>query len=227
MNQKIRINKYLSDLGIASRRRIDELISGGNIIINNKKASLGEKVSDEDEIRLNGKIINTKKSEPVIYALNKPCGVLSTTHDELGRKTVIDLIKTKERLYPVGRLDKASTGLIILTNDGNLAYKLTHPKFEVEKEYLVSVNKLISDEKIKKLEAEIKTKNTSFHADKVTKIGFNKYSIILHEGKNREIKKMLSAIGIEVLGLKRTRIGKLELGNLEEASYRKISEDEI
>src|SRR3989338_7503172 len=136
----MRINKYLSRTGYCSRRKADELISAGKITINGKKAVLGQNVSDSDEISAGSKRLNYKEVSVMVYAVNKPRGVVSTAIDEQNRQTVVGLVGVNQRLYPVGRLDKNSTGLILLTNNGDLSHKLTHPKFEVEKEYEVKLN---------------------------------------------------------------------------------------
>ena len=223
----MRINKYLAHVGYCSRRKADEFIHAGKVVVNSNKAVLGQNVSPSDEIKVDNNLIKNKTIVSMVYALNKPKGVVSTTNDEKSRRSVVDLIKSKERLYPVGRLDKNSTGLILMTNNGDLAYQLTHPKFEVEKEYEVLLNSSIENNKIGKLISGIYYKGINYKADRITKIVHNKYSIILHEGKNREIRKMIQAIGKEVVELRRIRIGKLELGDLKDGEYKKLTEQEI
>jgi len=223
----MRINKYLSYLGVGSRRFVDCEIELGKIFVNGKKAVLGQDVSDLDLIKVGNKVITDNKPETTIFALNKPVGIISSAKDDLNRKTVVDFIKYNGRLYPVGRLDKNSSGLILLTNNGDLVNKFTHPKYEVEKEYQVTTNRLIENGKIEKLLAGIKYKGIDYKPDKITKIGFNRYQIVLHEGKNREIRKMLTAIGLEVVALKRVRIGKLELGDLEEGEFIQVNKKQI
>lgn len=227
MIKTIRINKYLAELGIGSRRKIDQLIRLGEINVNEKKAVLGHKIIPGDEVTVQGKIIKPTKVKKLIYALNKPIGYISTVSDELNRRTVTSLIKSNEKLFPVGRLDKNSVGLILLTNNGELAYRLTHPGFEIEKEYEVKTNSLINDSKIAKLISGLKYRGIYYQADKIEKMGFNKYLVVLHEGKNREIRKMLSAVGVEVMELKRTRIGKLILGDLKSGEYKVVSETDL
>ena len=223
----MRINKYLSRTGYCSRRKADELISAGKITINGKKAVLGQNVSDSDEISAGSKTLNYKEVSVVVYAVNKPRGVVSTAIDEQNRQTVVGLVGVNQRLYPVGRLDKNSTGLILLTNNGDLAHKLTHPKFEVEKEYEVKLNSVIDEDAIAKLTRGIKFRGINYQADSIIQTGHNRYNIILHEGKNREIRKMMQAVGAEVLELKRVRIGNLELGDLKEGENRKLTAEEI
>lgn len=223
----MRINKYLARVGYCSRRKADELVSAGKISVNNKMAVLGQNVSEDDKIKINNKLLKIVRSEPIIYALNKPKRIVSTVKDEKNRPSVTDLIKINQRFYPIGRLDKNSTGLILLTNNGDLAYKLTHPKFEVEKEYEVKLNNSIKNDKIEKLTSGISFRGTEYQADQVTRIGHNKYSIVLHEGKNREIRKMMQAIGREVLELKRIRLGNLKLGDLKEGEYKQLDEIDV
>lgn len=223
----MRINKYLAHIGYCSRRKADELIKAGKVVVNGKKAVLGQDVSDSNEITIDGVDLKHAKAKTSIYILNKPKGVVSTVADENNRKTVVDLIGGKQRLYPVGRLDLNSTGLILLTNDGDLAYKLTHPKFEVEKEYQAKLNSPIDGSQISKLEAGIRLRKVNYQADKITPIGHSSYSIVLHEGKNREIRKMIQAVGNEVIELKRIRIGNLTLSDLKEGDSRQLSTEEI
>lgn len=223
----MRINKYLAHIGYCSRRKADELIKLGKVGVNGKKAALGQDVSDSEEITVDGVNLKNTRIKTSVYILNKPKGVVSTAADENNRKTVVGLIKSEERLYPVGRLDLNSTGLILLTNDGDLAYKLTHPKFEVEKEYQVKLNSPLNSSQITKLEAGIRFRKVNYQADKITPAGHSSYSIVLHEGKNREIRKMIQAVGNEVIELKRVRIGNLELADLKEGDFRKLNPEEI
>lgn len=223
----MRINKYLSHIGYCSRRKADELIKAGKTTVNGQKAVLGQAVSANDEISVDGNVLKQAETKPSVYILNKPRGVVSTTVDENNRTTVVDLIATKKRLYPVGRLDQSSTGLILLTNDGDLAYKLTHPKFEVEKEYQVKLILPLDGSQIARLEAGIRFRKVNYRADKITPIGHNSYAIVLHEGKNREIRKMIQAVGSEVIELKRVRIGSLELGDLKEGDSRQLNSNEV
>lgn len=223
----MRINKYLAHIGYCSRRKADELIKLGKVAVNGKKAVLGQDVSDSEEITVDGVNLKHTRVKTSVYILNKPKGVVSTAADENNRKTVVDLIKSRERLYPVGRLDLNSTGLILLTNDGDLAYKLTHPKFEVEKEYQVKLNSPLDSNQIMKLEAGIRFRKVNYQADKITPIGHSSYSIVLHGGKNREIRRMIQAVGSEVIELKRVRIGNLELVDLKEGDFRQLKPEDI
>ena len=228
-SMKMRLNKFLALSGIASRRKCDLLIEQGRIFVNKKQVSeLGEKIDpDLDIVEFDGKKVNLKKS--VYILLNKPEGFLcSCAKRNLSEKTILDLIDVKERIFPVGRLDKNSSGLIILTNDGELALKLTHPSFEKEKEYEVLVNKKITLEFLQSMERGVVIENDyKTRKTKLKKISDKSFSIILKEGKKRQIRQMCQALGYFVVKLKRTRIGKLKLANLKVGEWKKISREDI
>lgn len=214
IDEPIRLQKYLSQMGVSSRRNSEELILAGKILVNGKKAVLGQKVTIKDQISVEGKIVKAQQAQKQVYLLNKPIGVVSSTVNQDQSQTVIDLIGLKEKLYPIGRLDKNTSGLILLTNDGDIAYHLTHPKFKIEKEYLVRINKPLSDDQIKKLLNGIHYKKENYQADKIERISFCNYKITLHEGKNREIRKMIQYLKREVISLQRIKFAGLELGDL-------------
>lgn len=228
---KIRINKYLAQHNIASRRKVDDLITQGRVTINNKKATLGDQINDSlDIVHVDNKEV--KKSTSVgnfeYYALNKPEGVLSTTSDERGRPTVVDFTKSSNRLYPVGRLDFDSKGLILLTNDGDFAYKLTHPKFHIPKTYHVQTKEALQTGqlgRIKKGGIPIDGKLTS--RTDVKKVRNHEFEITLYEGIKRQIRESCKFVGLTVLELKRISIGTLLLGDLKEGEIRKLTQDEI
>ena len=231
----MRINKYLATLGIASRRSIDKLIFESKILVNGKIAIQGMEVNDTDEIIVNGEKIgnNLKKNseEKVYFMLNKPLEILSSSSDNRGRKTVVDLIKTNKRIFPIGRLDYMTTGLIILTNDGELFNRLVHPKSEVYKKYCI---KFLGE--IKKMEIEQLKKGIDLEEGKTlpakissVKIENNKTSmfISIREGRNRQVRRMIEKFGYKVLSLKREKIGELTLGDLPEGKYRELTKEEI
>jgi len=219
----IRLNKYLAQAGICSRRKADEHIGAGDVYVNGAPASLGMRVDPENDcVVFQGQVITPQPQRLVYYALYKPRGVISTARDEKGRTTVVDLVPPQPRVYPVGRLDKDSEGLIILTNDGTLAYELTHPKFEHPKEYEVLVqpqDESLTPKKVKELfEKGIVIEGKQFKADVVH---FNApdaegltLHITLHTGYKRQIRRMCEAIGLSVISLKRVRISKLRLESL-------------
>jgi 23S rRNA pseudouridine2605 synthase len=223
--------KALTEAGIGSRRRMAEAIKQGKVTVNGKTAeSFSQPVdTDVDRVTLNGKSVDLKPDEIICLMLHKPAGLVSTVSDEKGRRTVLDILPDrykKLRLYPVGRLDIDTTGLLLLTNDGDLTYRLTHPKFEHEKEYLVQIKgRLGAEEKIK-LEHGIRLEDGMTHpavVREISRLPYN-YSIIIHEGRKRQVHRMFERLGHPVLALKRVRIGGLTLGNLREGEVRLLSE---
>lgn len=228
-----RLQKIISLSGYCSRRKAEELIEKGKVKVNGEIIrEQGLKVDYTDYIEVEGNPINSKEDK-VYYLLNKPRGVVSTTTDDKGRKTVVDLIKTNKRIYPVGRLDYDTTGLIILTNDGELTNYLIHPKNKVEKVYVAKVKGLITKEDLSKLcnGVIIDGKKTSkamaktLRVDKRTNSSIVK--LIIHEGKNHQVKKMFDAIGYQVLKLKRESISFLTLDGLKSGEYRELSIKEV
>lgn len=226
----IRLNKYLASVGIASRRKVDELIEAGKVRVNSQKAQLGQQVEPErDEIVVSGRKIG-KRENLVYIILNKPKGVTSTVSDEHAQKTVLDLVKVKERVFPVGRLDVLSEGLILLTNDGELAQKLTHPKFHVAKRYEVLISGSVSAGKLEKLRGGVVLDDgVTAPADvKVLHKSHNTLlEMVLYEGKKREIRRMTAAIFLHLLNLKRVAIGTVELEDLKSGEWRKLSPSEV
>lgn len=229
--EEIRINKYLASLGVASRREVDRLIEEGAIKVNGEVASAGIKVSDRDEIYIRGKKISNREEKKVYYLLNKPLDVLSSAKDDRGRTTVVDLIKCKERIFPVGRLDYNTSGLIILTNDGELFNRIIHPKAEVYKEYYAKVFGEIKDSAVEKLQRGIELEDgmTLPAYVKVLKKekGKSELLISIREGRNRQVRRMLDAVKHPVIILRRERIGKLSLGDLKVGQYRELTKAEI
>lgn len=227
----MRINKYLAACGIASRRECDRLIEEGKVLVNGKKAGLGLDVSEADEIVVGGNKVAVKKNE--YYLLNKPKGYLSTVSDDKGRKTVMDLMPDGVgRIYPVGRLDYDSEGLLILTTDGELAQHLTHPSNEVPKTYLVKIEGTITETALNPIRSGVEiengyvTKKCKAHIVETNK-EYTKIHITLTEGKNREIRKMFAAIGKEVTLLKRIKVGEISLRGLDRGACRKLSKEEV
>lgn len=223
----MRINKYLAHSGVCSRRQADELISQGRVSINEDVVKeLGVKVSPEDIIKLDGKEVKlSKKFE--YFLLNKPIGYVSTVKDPHAEKTVLDLIKTEERLYPVGRLDKDSRGIMIITNDGDLTYKLTHPKKDIFKTYEVILDKKPKEVDLKALIRGIPMDGYLTKRAKIKKMSDYKYQISISEGKNRQVRRMFNYIGCKVVDLKRISIGKIKDNYLPEGKFRKLTKEEI
>ncbi len=228
----MRLNKFLASIGVCSRREADRAIEANRVMINGETASLGAMVGEEDLVSLDGKYIATgkdvEKVKPIIIAFNKPEGVVCTTSDNDGAMNVVDYIGMKERIYPVGRLDKDSSGLLLLTNQGALTNTLLRAANYHEKEYIVKVNKDIDDEFIEKMSNgiylyELKTKTRKC---KVKKLNKNTFSIVLTQGLNRQIRRMCAACGRKVQKLNRVRIVNIKLEGLAVGDYRNLSEEE-
>jgi len=229
----LRLQKFLADSGVASRRKSEELILSKRITVNgNIISEPGFKIDDKiDTVTFDGKKVT--KNERYIYILfNKPEGCVSTVKDQFGRKTVLDYFKNiPERIYPVGRLDYNTSGLLIMTNDGKLAYILTHPKHNIEKVYIAKVDKTPNDRDILLFKEGIEIDGRKTWPAKLTILKKDKkgtfIKIVIHEGRNRQVRKMCAAIGCNVISLKRTAIGKIELTNLKKGEYRFLSKNEI
>lgn len=227
-----RLQKIISNSGVTSRRKAEQLIKDGRVKVDSKIITdMGVKVSTNSVIEVDG--VRLSKEEKVYYLLNKPRGVVTTSSDNLGRKTVIDLIETEKRIYPVGRLDYDTTGLLILTNDGDFANNLMHPKNEIDKVYVAKINGILSPSDIMKLKKgiEIDQFMTSPAKVKVKKIdkknGISYIQIAIHEGKNHQVKKMFEQLGYDVIKLKRESIAFLNLKGLPSGEYRKLSKKEV
>lgn len=228
---KVRIAKYLAKCGLLSRRKNEELILSGKIKVNGKVVkNLSCKVSSEDNVEYNGNFL--KLQENIVIALNKPPGYLSTVKDDFKRKTVLSLVKDlKLRLFPVGRLDNNSRGLIFLTNDGDFAYKVTHPKFQISKVYIVEINNVIGIKEILKIEKGIKIEDREMVPLDIRILrnekGHSVIEIKIVEGRKRIVKKTFSKLGYEVVDLKRIQIGGFKLGNIKEGNYKALNKKEI
>ena len=228
----MRINKFLSSLGIASRRAIDKCIEEGRIKVNGVIASTGIDVTEDDEIYIDNKKIETNRIEKKVYfMLNKPLEVLSASSDDRGRKTVVDLIKTDKRIFPIGRLDYMTSGLILLTNDGELFNRLVHPKSEIYKKYYIKVFGEVKKEEIEELKKGVLLEDGKTLPAKVSGIKYDKNKtsmyISIREGRNRQIRRMIEKFGYKVLMLRREKIGELSLGDLKEGKYRELTREEI
>lgn len=231
--EKVRLQKLLAQAGVASRRASEKLILEGKVWVNGKKITqLGTKVDPENDIiTVNGKEI--KLCEKKIYILlNKPSGYVSTVKDPQGRKTVIDLLdNVKERVYPVGRLDYDTEGLLLLTNDGDFTYALTHPKFQIEKTYIALVKGIPDHEDLQRLQQGIKLSDGLTAPAKANILrrfsGQAEVQLTIHEGRNRQVRRMLEAVGHPVIKLKRIAIGNLTLGKLPLGKYRYLTPQEV
>ena len=228
----MRINKFLAEQGIASRRKSDELIAEGRVRLNGKAAKAGDDVKPSDTVELDGKILSHKVKYEY-YLLNKPKGCVCTVSDEKDRKTVMSLLPAGAgRVFPVGRLDYDTEGLLILTNDGDLAFRLTSPKNEIPKTYLVRVEGIVTDQQLNRLRAGVEiergiiTKKCKVNVVETNKT-YTKMNVVLTEGKNREIRRMFEAVGKNVDFLKRIKIGELTLSGLDRGAVRKLSAEEV
>ncbi len=228
----MRLNKFLSNSGLASRRKCDEIIAEGKVIVNGKVVSeLGYQINErKDKVIVEGKVIKLPSSF-VYIKLNKPKGYACTAHDEKGRKTIYDLIDCEERLFSVGRLDYDTEGLILLTNDGDFANCVAHPKYEMEKEYRVTCEGEIKESELAVMRKGVVVDGKRMPSAKVEKLsfenGFTKLSVVINEGQNRQVRRMFEAIGHEIKLLKRVRIGNVRLGGLSRGEYRDLTQEEL
>ena len=222
---KKRINKYLSEVGFCSRRKADDYISDGRVYINGKPALLGSKVSIEDEISFDGEIIQNKDKKKVYIAFNKPVGIECTGNNKV-KDNIIDYINHKERLFTIGRIDKQSEGLILLTNDGDIVNNVLRAENRKEKEYIVTVNKKITTEFIDKMRKGVRIMGRITRKCFVKKIHENRFKIILTQGMNRQIRRMCEVLGYRVTKLKRVRIMDIHL-DTKVGEYRNLNNDEI
>jgi pseudouridine synthase len=231
---KIRLNKYLAQAGVASRREADRMIVEGRVSLNGKTVeSLGTLIDERtDKVEVDGKRIKIKNDSHLYLLLNKPPGYLVTVKDPFKRPTVMDLLPSlKKRVYPVGRLDLSSEGLLLLTNDGDLAYRLMHPRYRIMKEYLVRIEPKPKASMLRRLEKGIyldgkKTAPAKIRMLTTTKMG-TQVKVELFEGRKRELRRMFEAVGHDVLSLKRIRFGSLTLGKLKKGQWRHLSQKEL
>lgn len=231
-NELVRLQKYIADCGVVSRRKAEELILENKVKVNEKIVNkMGAKINPfNDLVKVNDKLIKLQ-SKRVYILLNKPVGFITSTEDELDRPTVLDLVQIQERIFPVGRLDLDTSGLLILTNDGDLSHKLMHPSHDVDKKYVVDVLGVPTFKKIDALRRGVKIEDykTSPANMEIIKSRGNStvFEITIHEGRNRQVRKMFELIGHPVLKLKRIAIGTLVLGRLKEGMWRNLKQPEI
>jgi 23S rRNA pseudouridine2605 synthase len=235
MSSNTTLLKFLTEAGLGSRRKLADAIRQGRVQVNGIVAEDFRHPINlaKDSVTFDGQPVSPARPQTICLMLNKPAGVITTTSDERGRKTVLDILPEKFRcwrLYPVGRLDRDSTGLLLLTNDGNLTYRLTHPKFEHEKEYLVAISGTLKPRQKQKLEKGIELSDGKTYPARVKTVRnmtpFN-YSITIHEGRKRQVHRMFEELGYRTLALRRVRIGNLRLGDLKEGEVRELSPDAV
>ena len=227
MEESIRLNKYLSDAGVCSRRAADRAIEEGRVVINGTVAELGMRISEGDEVIFDGRPVSNNSKIPVLIVYNKPAGIVCTA-EKREKNNIIDHINYPTRIYPIGRLDKDSTGLILLTNQGDLVNKIMRAVNAHEKEYIVTVDKDITPDFIKKMSDGVYLDELDVTTRKcvVEKLANNKFRIVLTQGLNRQIRRMCQMLGYKVVSLHRVRIMNVLLGDLEEDTYRNISIEE-
>ena len=236
--EEVRLQKFLAEAGIASRRKFEELIQSGKVMVNGKVVeTLGTKINPkEDKVTYNGKIVENSLQKTYIL-LNKPIGYVTTAKDQFKRDTVLDLIKINKRIVPCGRLDMYTSGALILTDDGDFVYKITHPKHEIEKTYTVTIKGIVTNEEVQKLrqgveiddngekyitkKANVRILKTDIEKD------ISRLEIVIHEGKNRQVRKMCEAVGRKVLALHRSKIGNIGVKDLKIGTWRYLKKHEI
>lgn len=236
--EEVRLQKFLAEAGIASRRKCEELIQSGKVMVNGKVVeTLGTKINPkEDKVTYNGKIVENSLQKTYIL-LNKPIGYVTTAKDQFKRDTVLDLIKINKRIVPCGRLDMYTSGALILTDDGDFVYKITHPKHEIEKTYTVTIKGIVTNEEVQKLrqgveiddngekyitkKANVRILKTDIEKD------ISRLEIVIHEGKNRQVRKMCEAVGRNVVALHRSKIGDIGVKDLQLGTWRYLSEKEV
>ena len=228
-----RIQKVIASSGYCSRRKAEELIKLNKVLVNGEVATIGMQVNNNDLIEVEGNIIKKDTDNKVYYLLNKPRGVVTTSSDELGRKTVVDLIDTEKRIYPVGRLDYDTTGVLLLTNDGELTNKLTHPKNNIEKVYVAKIEGIITGIDINKLKKGVIIDNFKTSPARVKLKSYDKKTqtslveLTIHEGHNHQVKKMFEAVGYNVIKLTRIRFAGMDVKSLKSGEYRELNPKEV
>jgi 23S rRNA pseudouridine2605 synthase len=222
----VRLAKFLAHGGVASRRKAELIVAAGRVQVN------GEVVTDpardvgaSDDVRVDGKRVGEEARE--VWAVNKPAGVVSTAREPGSRPAVVELVDSVARLYPVGRLDADSTGLLLLTNDGELANRLTHPRFEVEKAYRAELARPPSEADLRRLAGGVELEDGPTAPARVRRLGEREIEIVIHEGRNRQVRRMVEAVGNRVVALRRVRFGPIELGALSSGGARRLGGDEV
>jgi 23S rRNA pseudouridine2605 synthase len=221
----VRLNAFIARAGVASRRKADELIKAGRVTVNGAVGQLNTFVGSEDDVRLDGKPLTKQRLAYVL--LNKPAGVVTTARDPQGRRTVVDLVEVAARVVPVGRLDAETTGALLLTNDGELAHRLAHPRYEVGKVYEVDCWKQPTDDELARLRAGVELDDGVTRPAQVRRISGAQIELVLHEGRNRQVRRMLEAVGHRVKELHRSRYGPLTLEGLEPGAWRELEASEV
>jgi 23S rRNA pseudouridine2605 synthase len=222
----VRLVKYLAHAGVASRRKAEEIVGKGVVTVGGEVVTdPARDVGEGDEVRVNGAPVVAEARE--VWAVNKPAGVVSTAREPGGRPAIVELVRTEARLYPVGRLDVDTTGLLLLTNDGELANRLTHPRYEVPKTYRVRLRDAIADRDLERLRGGVQLEDGPTRPAQVRRLDKRGIEITLREGRNRQVRRMVEAVGNEVAALRRVSFGPLRLDDLPEGEARRLSDQEV
>jgi 23S rRNA pseudouridine2605 synthase len=222
----VRLAKFLAHSGVASRRKAEAIVAKGVVTVGGEVVTdPARDVGEADDVRVNGDPVGVEARE--VWALNKPAGVVSTAREPGSRRAVVELVRSEARLYPVGRLDADSTGLLLLTNDGDLANRLTHPRYEVPKTYRVDLSRPPSDADLERLAAGVELEDGPTRRAEVKRLGERRVAVTIREGRNRQVRRMAEAIGNEVVALCRVSFGSIELGDLGQGDSRRLSDAEI
>ena len=226
--EEIRLNKYLSDAGVCSRREADRLIESGQVLVNGVPAVMGMKIDGTEEVVCRGVEVSGKKKErKILLAVNKPRGIVCTTSDKDRAENIVDFLHYPVRIYPIGRLDKDSRGLLLMTNNGDIINKMMRSSNRHEKEYRVTVDKEITEDFLSRMASGVPILDTVTRPCRVRQIGKYTFSIILTQGLNRQIRRMCETLGYAVRDLVRVRVMNIRLGNLKEGQYRKLTDEEL
>jgi 23S rRNA pseudouridine2605 synthase len=222
----LRLAKFLAHGGVASRRKAEEIVAAGRVTVGGRMVTdPARDVGEGDDVRVDGAPVGVERRE--VWAVNKPLGVVSTAREPGSRSAVVELVDSAARLYPVGRLDADSTGLLLLTNDGELANRLTHPRYEVPKTYRVELRRPPSEADLERLRRGVELDDGPTAPAEVSRLGEREIEMVLREGRNRQVRRMAEAVGNEVAALRRVRFGSVELGELATGEARRLADDEI
>jgi 23S rRNA pseudouridine2605 synthase len=221
----VRLNAYLARAGIASRRKADELIKAKRVTVNGEPGQLNTFVGERDRVEVDGRLVAPQRLAYVL--LNKPAGVVTTARDPHGRRTVVELVDLPERVVPVGRLDADTTGALLLTNDGELAHRLAHPRYGVEKTYVVDVAGHVTNEVLETLESGVELDDGRTAPARARRLARSRVELILHEGRKHQVKRMLEAVGYPVVRLHRSAYAGISADDLEPGAWRELTDDEV
>jgi 23S rRNA pseudouridine2605 synthase len=221
----VRLNAYLARAGVTSRRKADELIKSGRVTVNGERGQLNTFVESRDRVEVDGQTVAPQRLAYVL--LHKPAGVVTTARDPRGRPTVVELVEHPSRVVPVGRLDADTTGVLLLTNDGELAHRLAHPRYRVDKVYEVDVDGEPTEERLRRLREGVELDDGRTSPARAERVGPNRLQLVIHEGRKHQVKRMCAAVGLPVRRLHRSRYDGVELGGLSPGSWRELTREEV